>query len=194
MIWPPIVNSGKIKKPPPPKLPIRQFLFIDEYLVDFNASAAALRAGYSPKTAKSIGCSLLKKRQIKSRIAKRKGELRKKIKITQEYVAERLKKFESFDVRKLLDKDGNPLSIHKLDDETAKIIQGFEIVETIHGTGDNQYTSKRYKYKLVDRKSSNDSLSKLLGLNEPERKELSVEGLVVEIIQSFNDAENKNTS
>jgi len=150
------------------------------------------KIGYSERSAGSIATMLLKKPRIKALVAKRKGELRKKVKLTQEYVAGRYHKFENFDVRKLLDKDGEPLSIHKLDDETAKIIQGFEIVETTHGT-EYPVTTKRYKYKLVDRKNANDSLAKLLGLNEPERKEVSVEGLTVEIIQSFSDAENKNT-
>ena len=42
----------------------KQQLFISEYLVDFNATQAAIRAGYSAKTAYSIGNELLKKPDI----------------------------------------------------------------------------------------------------------------------------------
>ena len=56
----------------------KQILFIAEYMKDFNATQAAIRAGYSPKTAYSIGQELLKKpeiaeeikRQIEERIMK----------------------------------------------------------------------------------------------------------------------------
>ena len=46
----------------------KQRAFISEYLKDFNATQAALRAGYSPKTAKAIGCENLTKPDIKAEI------------------------------------------------------------------------------------------------------------------------------
>ena len=42
----------------------KQLKFISEYTKDFNATQAAIRAGYSPKTAYSIGQELLKKAEI----------------------------------------------------------------------------------------------------------------------------------
>ena len=45
--------------------------FVDEYLVDLNATQAAIRAGYSKKTAYSIGVSNLKKPEIQAAIQKR---------------------------------------------------------------------------------------------------------------------------
>lgn len=46
----------------------KQKRFCDEYLIDLNATQAAKRAGYSPKTAYSIGGELLKKPEIKGHI------------------------------------------------------------------------------------------------------------------------------
>ena len=46
----------------------RQKRFCDEYLVDCNATQAAIRAGYSPKTAYSIGIENLKKPELKAYI------------------------------------------------------------------------------------------------------------------------------
>lgn len=43
------------------KLTPKQKRFVEEYLVDCNATQAAIRAGYSPKTAYSIGQENLKK-------------------------------------------------------------------------------------------------------------------------------------
>ena len=50
------------------KLTIKQSTFIEEYLVDLNATQAAIRAGYSEKTAKDIGCQNLAKPNIQKAI------------------------------------------------------------------------------------------------------------------------------
>lgn len=52
----------------------KQKLFCDEYLIDLNATQAAIRAGYSSKTAKSIGQENLTKPDLKSYIEKRMAE------------------------------------------------------------------------------------------------------------------------
>lgn len=49
-------------------LTTRQKRFVDEYLIDLNATQAAIRAGYSVKTAGQIGQENLKKPEIRSRI------------------------------------------------------------------------------------------------------------------------------
>ena len=46
----------------------KQQAFINEYLVDLNSTASAIRAGYSAKTAESIGWENLRKPQIKNAI------------------------------------------------------------------------------------------------------------------------------
>ena len=42
----------------------KQQRFVEEYLIDLNATQAAIRAGYSEKTADSIGLQLLRKTQV----------------------------------------------------------------------------------------------------------------------------------
>jgi phage terminase small subunit len=56
------------------KLTAKQQRFCDEYLIDLNATQAAIRAGYSKKTAYAIGDENLKKPEIKSQIEKRMAE------------------------------------------------------------------------------------------------------------------------
>lgn len=58
----------------PQRLTRRQQLFCEEYLKDPNATQAAINAGYSEKTAFSIGCENLKKPNIKEYIEKRMEE------------------------------------------------------------------------------------------------------------------------
>ena len=59
------------------KLTPKQKAFINEYLIDLNATQAAIRAGYSPKTAYRTGCDNLKKPHIKTeldRLMQERGE------------------------------------------------------------------------------------------------------------------------
>lgn len=58
------------QKPRKNKLTAKQAAFVREYLVDFNASQAALRAGFSPKSAPRLGQILMAKTHIVEAIAK----------------------------------------------------------------------------------------------------------------------------
>lgn len=77
--------SAKVKK-----LNERQLRFVDEYMVDMNATQAAIRAGYSPKTAYSIGVQLLKKLEIQAELQKKRDKLAQKLEISQERVINEL--------------------------------------------------------------------------------------------------------
>ena len=68
------------------KLTPKQERFIQEYLIDLNATQAALRAGYSKNTAGSIGVENLTKPLIMVEITKGKEKLSKRTEITQERV------------------------------------------------------------------------------------------------------------
>lgn len=68
----------------------KQQRFCDEYLIDLNATQAAIRAGYSEKTAYRTGADNLRKPQIEEYIAKRQKELSMSTEITQERVIKEL--------------------------------------------------------------------------------------------------------
>lgn len=64
----------------------KQKRFCDEYLCDMNATQAAIRAGYSKKTAYRTGCDNLKKPQIRAYIDKRMAEKDAELIATQDEV------------------------------------------------------------------------------------------------------------
>lgn len=68
------------------KLTPKQALFVREYLVDLNATQAALRAGYSKKTAAKIGSENLQKPAIKDALDKAMKKRAKTVEITAEKV------------------------------------------------------------------------------------------------------------
>ena len=73
------------------KLTEKQKRFIDEYLIDLNATAAAIRAGYSEKTANEIGSQNLVKLSIQKALAERLKERQQRTEITQDFVLTNLK-------------------------------------------------------------------------------------------------------
>jgi phage terminase small subunit len=70
----------------------KQERFCQEYVIDLNATQAAIRAGYSKKTAYSLGQRLLKKVEIIARVEELKKEIADKNKLSAEWVIEELKK------------------------------------------------------------------------------------------------------
>lgn len=72
------------------KLTDKQKKFIDEYLVDLNATQAAIRAGYKEKTAYRTGAENLRKPQIQREIQKRMQERQQRTEVTQDMVVREL--------------------------------------------------------------------------------------------------------
>lgn len=66
------------------KLPAKQMRFVDEYLIDGNATRSAIAAGYSKKTAQQQGSRLLLNVLISAEINKRQLKIAKKLKLKRE--------------------------------------------------------------------------------------------------------------
>jgi phage terminase small subunit len=69
----------------------RQAAFVAEYLIDLNATQAAIRAGYSAKVANRIGSENLSKPVIAAAIAEAQARRAERTETTQDYVLARLK-------------------------------------------------------------------------------------------------------
>jgi len=77
----------------------KQARFVGEFLLDFNATQAAVRAGYSAKTARAIGAENLTKPHISEEIARRTKETGKRLEATRERVLEELTRLALSDIR-----------------------------------------------------------------------------------------------
>lgn len=73
-----------------PKLTDKQKEFVRQYLVDLNATQAAIRAGYSMKTAYRQGADLLQKTSIREAIEKAQAKRARRVEVTQDYVLSNL--------------------------------------------------------------------------------------------------------
>ena len=74
------------------KLTAKQKKFVEEYLIDLNATQAAIRAGYSPETAEQIGYQQLQKTSVKNEIDKAMAERSRRTGINQDRVLRELAK------------------------------------------------------------------------------------------------------
>jgi len=74
------------------KLTDKQKRFVDEYLIDMNATAAAIRAGYSEKTAQEQSSRMLLNVIISEHLAKRRASLEKRTEVSQDKVIKELAK------------------------------------------------------------------------------------------------------
>lgn len=70
----------------------KQRLFVDEYLIDLNATQAAIRAGYSPNNADKIGSELLGKTRVSDAIKTAMAERSKRTGINQDRILMELAK------------------------------------------------------------------------------------------------------
>ena len=70
----------------------KQKRFVEEYLIDLNATQAAIRAGYSPETAREIGAENLTKPNISAAIAKAMAERSKRTGVNQDRIVLELAK------------------------------------------------------------------------------------------------------
>ncbi len=106
------------------KLTPKQNRFVDEYLIDLNATQAAIRAGYSPRSARAIACENLAKPDIQEAIAEAKRERSEATKIDAEWVlhqAVELHRRCMQEVKPAL----NPKSRRQLKDDSGNILFTF---------------------------------------------------------------------
>lgn len=88
------------------KLTAKQQLFVDEYLIDLNATQAAIRAGYSVNNADKIGSELLGKTRVSEAVAERMAERSRRTGVNQDRVIEELAKLAFVKMTDIVDSHG----------------------------------------------------------------------------------------
>lgn len=98
-------------------------LFSKEYLIDLNATQAAIRAGYSKRTARSQGQRLLTNVDIQDRISELMEERSKRVEITSDMVVQEIAKIAFSDIKDFItwDEEGNVTAIEPTDIDTTAL-------------------------------------------------------------------------
>ena len=107
----------------------KQQRFVEEYLIDLNATQAAIRAGYSEKTAKVIAAQNLSKLNIQEAIQYAQNKLSERTGITQDYVLSNIQKVveRCMQQEAVRARDGSPLLVEGPEGDLACL---FEFKET----------------------------------------------------------------
>lgn len=146
------------------KLTPKQQLFVDEYIIDFNATQAAIRAGYSEKTANRIASRLLSKVDIQSAIQEAIDKRKERVEITQDDVVKEWAKLAFYDPRGFFDENKKMKHVSDLDDQTASAVAGMDVTRRFIGTSEEPEWEETTKIKLVDKRAALDSVAKHLGM------------------------------
>lgn len=126
------------------KLTKQQKQFVDEYILDLNATQAAIRAGYSEKTAQEQSSRLLSNVMVSDAVAKAMKSREERVKIDADYVLKRLVQIDEMDVTDILDDAGNIKAIREWPVCWRRTISGLDIAEII--SGDTQTVLKKIKW------------------------------------------------
>ena len=99
----------------------KQKRFVEEYLIDLNATQAAIRAGYSPDSARDIGCENLTKPNIKAAIDRAMAERSRRTGINQDRVIQEIAKLAFLNPVDVIDMDEATVRGEAHRDDTASI-------------------------------------------------------------------------
>lgn len=168
------LSAASIKKSTPPpeirlveiKAPAKAFTdkeatFVDEYLIDFNATQAAIRAGYSKKSAAEIGYENLRKPHIAAAIERAKRERAERAGMTADLQLADLLRDRFADIATLFDRNGamKPLEEWPIEFRTG-LVTGMDVEEIYAGTGEERIVIGRtLKPRFADR----TAIKKLIG-------------------------------
>jgi len=141
----------------------KQEAFVREYLIDLNATQAAIRAGYSKKTAHPIGAENLQKPAIAKAIQRVMDERARKVEVTQERVLREFAKIAFLDPRQFFDSKGRLREITSLPEDVAAGIAGLHSSE-IPGKKEGDPLTLVKKIKFADKLKALDSLARHLGM------------------------------
>ncbi len=152
------------------KLTDKQEKFCNEYLIDLNAVQAAIRAGYSKKTANPIGAQNLAKVSIQARIAELRTKIQEKTGITPESVVLELAKIGFANIKGVLDDNNEIVDISKLPDDITAAIESIQS-DIRHDSGKSDGYTEKVKVKFHSKLGALTDLGKHLGVFEKDNNQ-----------------------
>lgn len=158
----------------------KQLRFCDEYMLDYNATRAAIEAGYSKSTAYSIGSENLKKPEIKARIEFLKTDIQRLAGVSKLRTVQELRKIAYSSIEHLHKTWIEKTEFENLSSDQKAAIQTIDtkIIQKNIGTNEKPdiVNIEYVKITLYNKQSALDSLSKMFGYNAAEKVDLTTNG------------------
>lgn len=140
------------------KLTDKQKKFVEEYLIDLNATQSAIRAGYSPKTANEQGARLLANVSIQEAISKAMAERSRRTGINQDRIVQELARIAFVKITDVVDSDGE-INTNASDDDLA-CIESYKVEDSDSVNG----SSSKREVKLASKIKALELLGKHVGM------------------------------
>lgn len=138
----------------------KQEMFCREYLIDLNATQAAIRAGYSEKTANRTGSENLSKPDIAQRIIELKSIRNERVEVNADYVLRRLVEIDEMDVLDILKDDGGLKMVHEWPKVWRTTLSGLDILTTVTNFDETTMENILKKIKWPDKVKNLELLGK----------------------------------
>lgn len=145
----------------------KQERFVAEYLIDLNATQAAIRAGYSAKSAAEQASRLLINVKVAKAVEAAQAARSARTEITQDRVLKELAKlgFANMQDYMSVTQEGEPFAdLSKLTRDQAAAITEFTVEDFTEGRGDDARDVRRVKFKLADKRAALVDIGKHLGM------------------------------
>lgn len=140
-------------------------MFCLEYLKDLNGTRAAIRAGYSPRSAKVQASRMLTKVNVSDRIKELCDQRYKALAVEAKDILKELLLIAKSDIGEVWDEEGRLIDIKKIPDATRRAIKGVEVTEEFSGHGkDRELIGFTKKVKFWDKVKALELLGKHLRL------------------------------
>lgn len=147
-------------------LTAKQQRFIVEYLIDLNATQAAIRAGYAVKGAKDQAYQLMQRPEVVAAIKEAMEARNQRTKVDADYVLNRLTEIDQMDLLDILDDDMSIKPLSKWPKVWRQSLSGFDIVEMFEGAGkDRDLVGLMKKIKWPDKVKNLELLGKHVNVN-----------------------------
>jgi phage terminase small subunit len=139
----------------------KQARFVEHYLVDLNATQAAVRAGYSPKTAEKIGSENLKKPEVRRAIDEAQQRRSERVQVTSDDVLRELLRIATTDIGLAFDEHGGLKALKDIPVDVRRAISSVEVEQL---SVDGVSIGTVAKLKFWDKTKSLELLGKHLRL------------------------------
>lgn len=142
-------------------LTAKQKRFVEEYVIDFNGKQAAIRAGYSKKTAEVQGSKLLSNPKLATALRKAQAKLAQRAEITADRIIKELATIAFSDIGEAFDDEGCLITPKEMPESIRRALAGVDVVTFAPKDAPVEYT---HKLKIADKQRALELLGKHLGL------------------------------
>jgi phage terminase small subunit len=155
-------------------LPPKEKKFVAEYLIDHKGGPAAIRAGYSKRSADQIASRLLRKDKVAEAVAAGEKRLGDKLEIDAERIRKEIAFIAFVDLREAYTEEGKLKILKDMPEHITRALQAVDTEELFEfSSGSRSRIGNTIKVRFNDKLRALELLAKMLGYMKPEKLALT---------------------